>query len=295
METNSVVHPQRHNQSYDKGRAVNRKGRYWMVTIREQDWKPEESCIAAPVVYIKGQLEQGAGGYKHWQVYAQSANATTLRAIQSFFGGSCHVELTRSKAAEMYVWKEDTRIGEPFEFGKQPFKRNSQIDWKKIVDLAKEGNTESPEIPPDIYLRYYGALQAISKNHSKPKAMERTGWVFYGPTRTGKSRKAYNDAGENCYFKNPNTKFWDGYRGEEHIVIDEFRGRIDVSYILAWLDRYPVRVEIKGSAVPLNAKTYWITSNLHPKEWYPELDNETYEALLKRFTLVHFKNLINIQ
>lgn len=286
--------PQASTEPSNKGRGNVRKGRYWMVTIREQDWAPTESCITTPIVYVKGQLEQGAGGYRHWQVYAQSPYAVTLRAVQSHFGGSCHVELSRSKAAEVYVWKEDTRIGDQFEYGNKPVKRNSKVDWEKIVELAKAGNADSPEIPKDIFLRYYGALKTIAKDYSKPEAMERTGWVFYGDTRTGKSRKAYNDAGKDCYFKNPNTKFWDGYRGEKNIIIDEFRGRIDVSYLLMWLDRYPVRVEVKGSAVPLKGETFWITSNLHPKDWYPELDIETYDALMERFKLVHFKKLINI-
>lgn len=272
------------------GRRVDR-GRYWMVTAPEEDWTPTESSLAAPAVYIKGQLEQGAGGFRHWQVFVQCSHATTLRTVKGMFGGRAHVELTRSKAAEKYVWKEESRVGDQFEYGKQPFKRNSKVDWEKIVNLAKAGDIDSPEIPRDIYLRYYGTLKAIQKDYSKPKAMERIGWVYFGATRTGKSRTAYNDAGENCYFKNPNTKFWDGYRGEEHIVIDEFRGRIDVSYLLAWLDRYPVRVEIKGSAVSLNAKKIWITSNLHPKEWYPELDNETYLALMERFKVIEFKKL----
>lgn len=33
---------------------------------------------------------------------------------------SAHWEPTRSDAAEAYVVKEDTRIGEPFEFGEKP-------------------------------------------------------------------------------------------------------------------------------------------------------------------------------
>jgi len=35
----------------------------------------------------------------------------------------------------------------------------------------------------------------------------------------------------------------DGYRGQEHVVFDEFRGGIDISHVLRWFDRYPVIVE----------------------------------------------------
>lgn len=84
------------------------------------------------------------------------------------------------------------------------------------------------------------------------------------------------------------TKWWCGYLGNEHVVIDEFRGVIDVAHLLRWLDRYPVLVEIKGSSVVLKAKTIWITSNLDPRLWYPDIDQETLDALLRRLNITHF-------
>lgn len=73
------------------------------------------------------------------------------------------------------------------------------------------------------------------------------------------------------------------------INLDEFRGGIDISHVLRWLDRYPVLVEIKGSSTPLVAKKIWITSNLHPAYWYPDLDNETRNALLRRLEITEFQ------
>jgi len=58
--------------------------------------------------------------------------------------------------------------------------------------------------------------------------------------------------------------------------------------MLRWLDRYPCRVEIKGSSRPLDATKIWITSNLNPLDWYPELDVDTKEALLRRINITHF-------
>lgn len=118
--------------------------------------------------------------------------------------------------------------------------------------------------------------------------MERTCFVFWGATGTGKSRKAWDDGGMDAYCKDPRTKFWDGYCDQKHVVIDEFRGGIDVAHLLRWLDRYPVRVEIKGSSRPLVAETIWITSNLSPDDWYPDIDAETLSALRRRLTVTHF-------
>jgi len=68
--------------------------------------------------------------------------------------------------------------------------------------------------------------------------------------------------------------------------VDEFRGAIDISHLLRWFDRYPVIVEIKGSSVVLSCKKIWITSNLHPREWFVGLDDRTLEALMRRLTVI---------
>lgn len=94
-----------------------------------------------------------------------------------------------------------------------------------------------------------------------------------------------------AYPKNPRTKFWDGYRGQSHVVIDEFRGGIDVAYLLIWCDRYPNNLEIKGSSVPSEINKIWITSNLNPRDWYPDLDQATTDALMARFKITHFDSM----
>jgi len=35
------------------------------------------------------------------------------------------------------------------------------------------------------------------------------------------------------------------------------------------------------------ASKFWITSNLHPLDWYPDLDKETAAALIRRLEIVH--------
>jgi len=118
--------------------------------------------------------------------------------------------------------------------------------------------------------------------------MERRVDVFWGRTGTGKSRRAWNEAGFGAYPKDPRTKFWDGYREQEHVVIDEFRGDIDISHVLRWFDRYPVIVEVKGGSVSFVAKRIWITSNVDPRDWFPNVCQETKNALIRRLNITHF-------
>lgn len=259
------------------------QARIWILTIPLSDWKP---CLPSSVSYIRGQGESGGNtGYQHWQIVVYFKRSVRLRAVKSTFGQTCHAEPTRSAAAESYVTKEETRIeGTDFELGTKPIRRSSAVDWETIRKAAIEGRIE--EVPADIYVRYYSSLRRIGADHMQPTSMERVVNVYWGPTGTGKSRRAWSEAGLDAYPKDPLSKFWDGYSGQKNVIIDEFRGTVNISHVLRWFDRYPVIVEIKGSSVPLKAEFIWITSNLHPREWYPDLDEKTMDALLRRLNII---------
>lgn len=139
----------------------------------------------------------------------------------------------------------------------------------------------------DCYLiiSHYGNIRRLGMDNLQPVGLEREIICYWGPTGAGKSRRAWREAGLDAYPKDPRTKFWDGYRGQEHVVIDEFRGGIDIGHLLRWCDRYPVIVEIKGAATTLKAKKIWLTSNIPPEQWYPDLDEATKQALLRRLTV----------
>jgi len=259
------------------------QSRYWLLTIPQEWFVP---YLPPGVQCIRGQLERGDGGFLHWQLCLALVSKGTLSRVRDIFG-PYHAEPTRSVAAREYVWKLDTRVaGTQFELGTWAVQRNSATDWESIRNLARTGDLDA--IPADIFVRCYHQLRSIRSAYVQPIAMERRCSVFWGRTETGKSRRAWEEAGSEAYSKCPRTKWWDGYGCQENVVIDEFRGTIDVSHLLRWLDRYPVRVEIKGGSVPLSAKSFWITSNLDPRLWYPDVDADTRDALMRRLNITHF-------
>jgi hypothetical protein len=260
------------------------QARYWILTIPYHEWGPihlPDGCT-----YIRGQLERGEStGYLHWQLLVHFASKRRLAGVKQVFG-TAHCEPAKSMAAKEYVWKDETSVtGTRFELGKLPVRRGNDHDWERVRELAKSGNLD--DVPGDLYVRYYGNLKRINQDHLKPIAIERTVEVYWGPTGVGKSRRAWELAGLDAYPKDPRSKFWDGYRGQNTVVIDEFRGGIDIAHLLRWFDRYPVNVEIKGSSVTLNATKIYITSNLDPRQWYPELDEHTRAALMRRLTVTY--------
>lgn len=298
--------------------TVQPPARWWIITAPDTGIEVGLlSSLPEPVVYAKGQIEIGnggglgqpaseggdiridaratdtgdvqmgeGGGYRHLQAVLCTKRPVRVSQLKRMFMDTWHFERTRSSAANAYVWKEETRVpGTQFEVGSIPLKRNDKTDWDKIKQLAMEGKLE--EMESQIYVCHYRSLKAIAYDHLKPDPMVRIVNVYWGLTGVGKSRRAWQEAGFHAYPKDPRTKFWDGYRGHENVVIDEFRGDIDIAHLLRWFDRYPVNVEVKGSAVVLSAKRVWITSNIDPRKWYPNVDEATLNALLRRLNIVH--------
>jgi len=115
------------NPSPNRNRNANRvhkkkpydQGRYWILTIKRSDWSPPET-LPGEIAWLRGQCEIGNGitQYEHWQLYVAFRKPIRLGGVKRFFTNSTHGELTRSDAAEAYVFKEDTSIaGTRFELG----------------------------------------------------------------------------------------------------------------------------------------------------------------------------------
>lgn len=260
--------------------------KYYILTLPANQWVFAPTYLPDAVEYMSGQLELGANGLLHWQFVVYLVERRRSSYVRQMYP-SAHVEATKSAAARKYVHKEETRVDQSqFQIGSLRPLRNEKKDWDNIWTLARAGNLL--EIPADIRIRCYSTLRRIEKDYMLPPPLEREVYVFYGSTGTGKSKRAWDEATWEAYPKDPNTKFWDGYQQQPNVVIDEFRGLISISNLLRWFDRYPVNIEVKGGACQLLATKIWITSNLPPVAWYPDLDAETYRALERRLIITRF-------
>lgn len=263
--------------------------KYWSVTIKCDVLQPYQPELCAGLCWIRGQREIGAGGYEHWQICCAFAKKVRLGGAKRPFPDFAHLEPSRSSAIDQYVWKDDTAVADSqFEFGdKGTPQRRASTDWDQVWELAKSGDIGG--IDACTRIRLYPTLCRISKDFLKPVGQERSVHVFWGAPGTGKSRRAWEEAGLCAYPKDPCTKYWDGYDRNDAVVIDEFRGDINIAHVLRWFDRYPVIVECKYGAISLCCTNIWITSNVDPRDWYPLVNEDSKQALLRRLTITHFE------
>ncbi len=110
--------------------------------------------------------------------------------------------------------------------------------------------------------------------------------VYHGPTEVGKSYGIKLQEPDLYILEPPNTFggpiWWDGYKGEPAVHIEEYDGWLPWAQLLRILDRYPVRVPVRGSSMVLRATRIYISSNKSPELWHPKRD---YGPLKRR---IHF-------
>jgi len=243
------------------------QGKLWMATTsysNDRDLLTWYEINEDKVQYMKGQQEVGESGYHHWQWFVQMKSNHRMVAMSKLCGRT-HWELTRSSAGENYGFKDETRVeGTQFEYGKRSMKMNCKVDWEDQYKLAKEGKFD--EMNAGVVMRCYRTIKDIYVDNSTAPIREDVKVMyFWGDTGTGKTTEAFRqvlELGEPYYLKSGSNKWWDGYKGEKNVIMDEWDGQIGVTHLLKWFQHFPTSVEIKGGTTHLHATRFWITSNV---------------------------------
>ena len=121
----------------------------------------------------------------------------------------------------------------------------------------------------------------MAENENIEKTTENL-WI-YGKPGSGKTyyvKKNY----PNHYLKLQN-KWWDGYNGEEVVLLDDFNDKNMGYYVKLWADNYNCKGEIKNGTISLNFKKFIITSNYMPREIWAE-DPAMILAICRRFKFI---------
>ena len=190
-----------------------------------------------------------------------------------------------------YCLKKQLQIIRDIDVSQQGFRS----DIEEFRDAISAGKT-------DLELMENGFLSQVAKfprflqfaREAYAKANHRKVYtklevvVRWGKAGVGKTRYVWEKHAESLYawVDDSHGKVWfDGYNGEEVLLIDEFTpNMIPYNYLLHLLEGYKLRLPVKTRFSYANWKTVYITSNWHPKDWYPK---EGYtHALQRRFTRI---------
>lgn len=136
--------------------------------------------------------------------------------------------------------------------------------YAQAHDAAVAGDLDSIE-DMGVKVRCYNSLKRLMEdNMARPDDLDEIQNVYiHGPPDTGKSHWArVMFPGCSVYEKDPHTKWWDGYSGEELVVMDDLDSidRELFSNLKRWGDKYAFRAEVKGGYRFIRPRHFVITS-----------------------------------
>lgn len=271
---------------FDNGVAV-RRSRGWCFTLNNyssEDYEFAKDVVSRSCRYlVVGKEEAPTTGTPHLQGYIYFDNGKSLAAVRRIFPRA-HFLAARgdAKANREYCSKG----GEFFEHGTCPASqeekgRRGREAAAERWALAKAGSFE--QLPPES-IKTYEYIHA--KFGLAPKDLEEIDnlWIF-GPTGCGKSR--YVRENFVSFYSKPMSKWWDGYSGEEVVVLDDFdpsHGKFLGYFLKIWADRYVFNAEVKGGMLKIRPKRVIVTSQYILSACFE--DRECIDAIARRFKLI---------
>lgn len=237
-------------------------------------------------------------GRPHHQLFLyfhnlKSFSNKNLNKIGDMFGPvHCNVEPMRGNFVhnEAYCSKEGSLI----EFGEAP-KQGCRNDLVECKDKILKGSLTPEDViieNPEFYHKYGRTMEKIHTIALRKKFrswMTKGEWIC-GPSGIGKSHYAFKDYNPDThYIKNINDEWWDGYVGQETVIINEFRGQITFSELLDLVDKWPKTVKQRNrEPVPFLARKVIITSIMEPKDVYRNLcETEKWSQFERRFKIIN--------
>lgn len=193
---------------------------------------------------------------EHYQGFAIFKRTCRMPKAKQWLGGQNGVHLdprrgTRDEARDYCI-----KDGDVFEWG--VFDGITKEDlFNKPIGFIKENYKE-------FYCRYHKGLEKLQPKGDKWRKVE----VIHiqGEPGTGKTRMVMEM--DSVYKIDAPYKWFDGYEGEEILLIDDYkRGMIDRGLFLNLLDGYRLRLETKGSHTWALWSKVYITSNYDTASW----------------------------
>jgi hypothetical protein len=262
------------------------QGRTWVFTINNYT---EEDLIwvkGLEVLKITASSEIGESGTPHIQGAVTFKRQYTLGQLKKLHG-TAHWEKAKATQDFNYCKKVDGVVIRD-ESNAKPGKRTD-------IEIIREDLEAGADIKQIMKkARTLGGVQFAEKwfnvmGDPLPKGTKILVHWYYGNTGTGKTRKVL----EECDPYVPlNFKWWQGYEGQDSILLDDLRPNwCKPEELLRLLDpyRYHYQVEVKGGSRHLVATKIYITTPWHPEDFWKDFKEDPRQLLRRLESLVHFR------
>ncbi|ALE29606.1 replication associated protein [Lake Sarah-associated circular virus-10] len=259
------------------------RSRDWCFTLNnytEEEYDVIHSLSLSQYKYIVVGKEVGESGTNHLQGYIYFVNAKSMSAVKKMISKRCHLESAKGSPLQAATYcKKDNN--DYYENGELPVIQGKRTDLDEIRDILKQTNKMSDVVMVAKSYQSVKMAEQILKYHEKPRMEKPYVEWYYGPTGTGKSKKAYEVLSDECYTCLSTGKWFDGYDAHKNVLIDDMRKDfMKFHELLRLLDRYAMRVECKGGTRQFVASHIIITSCYHPKDMFET--REDIQQLLRR-------------
>lgn len=274
--------------------------RGWLITIPASRYSREdiEEALGGYDVVV-AQLERGGTtSYLHWQAYLEHTAPIRFSTLQRRIPG-CHLvarKAPKCKAYE-YVTKEATRvegvdrivIGEPEKLLES--RQGERTDIQKVRDAILEDGMSVEEVLMEVpesgrFVNYVRELvSARDRKAGKSKQRDVQVLYLYGPPGTGKTSWVYENWSDVCRVTSYGHPF-DGYMGEDVLVLDEFNGQLPLEFMNNLLDRYPLALPARYQDRVAKFNQVVIVSNHAPWDLYEKAEVVTRKAFARRLQRV---------
>ncbi len=210
---------------------------------------------------------------------------------------------TRPQAYD-YLSKLETSLSDTFAVGDRgviDLGQGTRSDLLELVDLAKSiGVHDALEERLHLLVKYPRGLEALQRYLLRANWKSRTMFdsgmrceVHWGTAGAGKTRAVYargEELGLQVYKLASYDPLWfDGYDGEQILLMDDFYGTMKLTTFLSLTDKYKSQRPNKGGFTWPIFQEIHITSNAPWQQWYEAAHDkypETKRAVRRRFDKV---------
>lgn len=265
--------------------------------VDSTDYKKALDTVGNDIMYIAYGLETcpktERQHHQGWICFKtkKSASKPNMCKLARRFAPGAHMEpmMGRLIDSDKYCSKENELIT----FGERP-KQGDRNDLADVLSDIRCGKRKADDVllEDPAYFHMYGRTLRAAEDvllRQRYRTEMTTGLWLYGDTGVGKSHRAL--AGftpETHYVKPLEDQWWDGYTGQEVVILNDFRGQLKYSELLTLVDKWPHSVKRRcREPAPFLAKQVIVTSSQHPEMVYSGVAaSDSIEQLLRRFEVV---------